>query len=76
MGTTWMILPMEICEIIFKHWIVLILNMLKFFSSLSDADLYSELRKRNQFCLILRNIDILNLCEKYGRNWFIRCCWI
>lgn len=47
----WMILPMEICEIIFKHWITLHLEYAKkFLSSLSDADLYSELRKRNQFC--------------------------
>ena len=47
----WIILPMEICEIIFNHWKELHIEYAKLFiSSLNDSDIYAELRRRNQNC--------------------------
>ena len=47
----WINLPMEICEIIFNHWKILHIEYAKqFISSLSDSDIYAELRRRNQNC--------------------------
>ena len=47
----WVVLPMEICEIIFNFWKVLHIEYAKsFVSLLPDSVLYAELRKRNQIC--------------------------
>ena len=47
----WNTLPNEICELIFDFWKVLHYEYVKsFISSLSDQDLYAELRRRNQHC--------------------------
>ena len=47
----WIIIPMEICEIIFNHWKKLHIAYAKqLISSLSDSDIYAELRHRNQNC--------------------------
>ena len=47
----WSILPDEICQIIFNFWKKLHIEYAKkFLNSISDYDLYKELRRRNQHC--------------------------